>query len=335
MADDLQLLAGMRDCGFDAVFIGIETPSLAALRETGKIQNLKADMPQAVRRIQSFGIEVMAGFIMGFDSDSPEIADRQIAFIQQTGIPQAMVGLLTALPGTQLFKRLQKENRLMATTDGNNTHCLTTNFKTRLNADILKESYKKVLSTIYDSNLKNYFGRCNVMLDNLGSTAHQGHGVSLSEIRMLWKSLKRQPFTTYGFQYLKFLVHNLVKKTGRFPDAVKLAIVGHHFHTITQAMLKRERVMALMDERYQDLQRCLQHYTASAQDNYWEALQNVIDLWHQKGVALKLIRKKIDRLHVDFRDDMREKYGEVADRMRELFEAFENELVRNGIRPGP
>ncbi|MBW2365649.1 MAG: B12-binding domain-containing radical SAM protein, partial [Deltaproteobacteria bacterium] len=97
IADDNELLAQMRDAGFNQVFIGIETPSTEALKETGKFQNLKIDMVEAIQTVQEYSIEVMAGFIIGFDTDKEDIFDRQISFIQQTGIPQAMVGLLNAL----------------------------------------------------------------------------------------------------------------------------------------------------------------------------------------------------------------------------------------------
>jgi len=127
IANDKELLAQMRDAGFNQVFIGVETPSMEALKETGKVQNLKTNMAQAIQTVQKFSIEVMAGFIIGFDTDKEDIFDRQIAFIQQTGIPQAMVGLLSALPGTVLSDRMEKEGRLLATPQGNNTHAMTMN----------------------------------------------------------------------------------------------------------------------------------------------------------------------------------------------------------------
>lgn len=121
LAGDDALLEGMRDAGFNEVFIGIETPSREALRETGKYQNLKVNVQDAVLKIQRYGIEVMAGFILGFDSDRDDIFERMIAFIQKSAIPQAMVGLLTALPGTELYRRLKIEDRLLTESGGNNT----------------------------------------------------------------------------------------------------------------------------------------------------------------------------------------------------------------------
>jgi len=137
MAEDSDLLSAMRRAGFDEVFIGIETPSNESLKETGKFQNIKSDMREAIHTIQQHGMEVMAGFIIGFDSDTDDIADRQVEFIQQTGIPQAMVGMLTALPGTMLYRRLKQEGRLLFASDGNNTHCHATNFQPKMGSEKL------------------------------------------------------------------------------------------------------------------------------------------------------------------------------------------------------
>ncbi|MDJ0801654.1 MAG: acetyltransferase [Desulfobacterales bacterium] len=156
LAADAQLLEGMHRAGFNEVFIGIETPSTRALAETGKHHNLKADPADAIAVIQRAGLEVMGGFIVGFDSDGTDIFVRQVRFIQQAGIPQAMVGLLTALPGTRLFERLRTEGRILQAASGNNTHSFTTNFRPRMGADNLRRGYRRVLATLYGGNLANF-----------------------------------------------------------------------------------------------------------------------------------------------------------------------------------
>jgi radical SAM superfamily enzyme YgiQ (UPF0313 family) len=237
LADDEPLLEAMRDAAFNEVFIGIETPSVESLAETGKVQNLKSDMTLAIRKIQNYGMEVMGGFILGFDSDTDDIADRQIAFIQQAGIPRAMVGLLTALPGTDLHDRLVREDRILGVSGGNNVSCAAANFKTRQSPEALQAGYRKVLSTIYDRSLKNYFARCNRVLDTLKANPHACRSIKVGELRALFGSLLRQPFTPYGWQYIKFIARNLFKNTGAFPEAVKFSILGHHLHIITRKML--------------------------------------------------------------------------------------------------
>ena len=103
----------MRRAHFRRVFLGIETPVEASLKEAQKGQNMRRDLLDSVSKIQSYGMEVMAGFIVGFDNDPEDIFERQIEFIRESAIPLAMVGLLTALPDTQLWRRLEREGRLL------------------------------------------------------------------------------------------------------------------------------------------------------------------------------------------------------------------------------
>src|SRR5262249_10806527 len=112
LAADEKLVADMVVAGFSSVFLGIETPSPEALREAKKTQNLKLDLTVAVERLTKAGLEVMAGFIVGFDSDDPSAFAAQLEFLADAPIPLAMVGILTALPGTQLWRRLEGEGRL-------------------------------------------------------------------------------------------------------------------------------------------------------------------------------------------------------------------------------
>ncbi|MEJ2679377.1 MAG: DUF4070 domain-containing protein [Gemmatimonadota bacterium] len=116
------LIGKMKVAGFNAVFLGIETPDEDALRRMNKKQNLKVDVPALVARMQSEGIEVYAGFIFGNDGDTPSTADRIIEFIRRTRIFTAMTGILTPVPHTPLYARLEREGRLRpAEYSGNNT----------------------------------------------------------------------------------------------------------------------------------------------------------------------------------------------------------------------
>src|SRR2546422_5837784 len=139
LADDDALLSDMRRAGFRRVFLGIETPVEESLKEAQKSQN-RGNLLESVKRIQSYGMEVMAGFIVGFDNDPEDIFERQIDFIRKSAIPLAMVGLLNALPDTQLWKRLEREGRLLGEASGNNTVC-TFNFKTRMDPALLIQGY--------------------------------------------------------------------------------------------------------------------------------------------------------------------------------------------------
>src|SRR2546428_1641602 len=147
LADDNDFLADMQRAGFRRVFLGIETPVEESLKEAQKSQN-RGNLLESVKKIQSYGMEVMAGFIVGFDNDPEDIFERQINFIRESAIPLAMVGLLTALPDTQLWRRLEKEGRLLGESSGNNTNCAL-NFLPKMDAARLVEGYQSIMRTIY------------------------------------------------------------------------------------------------------------------------------------------------------------------------------------------
>jgi radical SAM superfamily enzyme YgiQ (UPF0313 family) len=146
LAHDDELLELFHKAHFAWVFIGIESPDAESLREARKYQNTRRDMLASVRRIYSHGIDVLGGFIVGFDNDTIDTFDRQYQFITQSGIQTAMVGLLTALPKTPLYKRLQNEGRIIAgATDVENTRLATNIIPKRMGYDELVEGYRTLL----------------------------------------------------------------------------------------------------------------------------------------------------------------------------------------------
>jgi radical SAM superfamily enzyme YgiQ (UPF0313 family) len=110
LADDDELMGLMYEAGFDTVFIGVETPDEDSLTECNKTQNRHRDLLTDIHRIQHHGLQVQGGFILGFDSDTASIFQRQIDFIQKSGIVTAMVGLLQAPIGTRLYERLKRKD---------------------------------------------------------------------------------------------------------------------------------------------------------------------------------------------------------------------------------
>ena len=148
LADDAEILGLMKAAGFIRVFLGIETPVEASLKEAHKLQNTQRSLLDSVRCIQQHGIEVMAGFIVGFDSDPEDVFDRQVEFIEESAIPIAMVGLLQALPGTQLYRRLEREGRLVSDANGNNIDC-NLSFIPTMSAERLLDGYRSILKRIY------------------------------------------------------------------------------------------------------------------------------------------------------------------------------------------
>jgi radical SAM superfamily enzyme YgiQ (UPF0313 family) len=151
VAQDDELLRLFREANFAWVFIGIESPDVDSLKETRKTQNLRNGILDSVRRIYGHGIDVLAGFIIGFDNDTLETFDRQYRFIVDSGIQAAMVGLLTALPRTPLYQRLEKEGRLMAQADSTNNTRLGTNIvPKRMKYDAMVESYKALYGRLLE-----------------------------------------------------------------------------------------------------------------------------------------------------------------------------------------
>ena len=231
LAEDDELLRGMRQAGFTSVFLGIETPVAESLKETTKFQNLRHDLLTSVRRIQSHGIEVMAGFIVGFDNDPPDVFDRQIQFIREAAIPLSMVGLLNALPNTRLWRRLKAEGRLLKQSIGNNT-LADLNFVPRMDAQKLLEGYRRILQTVYSP--REYFERASLFLTQLGAAARTPRGFAefLAAARSLWRQGLRSNYRT---EYWKFLLRAARRHQPRWGMVFRLAIMGHHFFELAQA----------------------------------------------------------------------------------------------------
>lgn len=233
LAGDAELLDLMAEAGFKQVFLGIETPSAEGLEECGKKQNLARDLGESVRTIQEAGIEVMGGFILGFDSDPPDIFERQFQFIQCSGIATAMVGLLTAVPRTRLYRRLVSENRLVAGSTGNNTEAVC-NFIPRLGRETLTEGYRRLVKSLYEPGA--FYTRARELLKHHRHRGPRPHldGRHVGALfRSFWKLGIRHPGRR---EYWRFLAHTLAHHPRAFSLAVTLAIYGHHFRMVAKTL---------------------------------------------------------------------------------------------------
>ncbi|HEX7295764.1 MAG TPA: B12-binding domain-containing radical SAM protein, partial [Pyrinomonadaceae bacterium] len=233
LADDQPLLEDMREAGFRRVFLGIETPVKESLKEAQKSQN-RGDLLDSVKRIQSYGMEVMAGFIVGFDNDPEDIFERQIEFIRKSAIPLAMVGLLNALPGTQLWNRLDREGRLLGEASGNNTSC-TLNFKTRMDPTVLVRGYQTIMRTIYSP--REYYQRA---LESMKRTDRevvepQQYNLISSFTALVRVLLKLGVFDSKRIDFWRFITHALIKDKARIAETLRLAAMGYHFRQLNQA----------------------------------------------------------------------------------------------------
>lgn len=296
------LMQSMVDAGFSMVFLGIETPNPEALLKTHKPQNLKKGddnfLLHAVRRIQQKGMEVMGGFILGLDGDRPNAFDTQIEFIQQAGIPMAMVGLLTALKGTDLYHRLQREGRLLEESNGNNVS-ISLNFRTEMDRETLIAGYERVLSTIYDPGLANYFERCWTMLQHLGANEHGVRQVGKTEWLALAKSIKKQIFSRQGPAYLKFLAKVLRHCPRMLPEAVRLAIMGYHFEKITNQLIAVNNFREYLESELERVREQCSCWLEAGQEGFTELRAYLQDLSRR-------VHREYEQIHEDFRDGVQD-----------------------------
>src|SRR5712691_7754335 len=237
LADDDELLAQMRTAGFRQVFIGIETPVVESLKEAQKGQNTRRDLIDSVRHVQSYGMEVLGGFIVGFDNDPDDIFERQINFIRESAIPVAMVGLLAAIPDTQLWRRLEREGRLMEIQEhtGSNTDCVL-NFVPKMDANRLIEGYKSILRNIYSP--REYYERS---LDSLSRVTRDGRP-QIGE-----GGLKGEDITAFARiifalgvrdrsrgEFWRFMRRVVSEHRDKIDDGLMFAALGYHFRKLTE-----------------------------------------------------------------------------------------------------
>jgi radical SAM superfamily enzyme YgiQ (UPF0313 family) len=236
LADDPELMRMMAAAGFDTVFVGIETPDEDALAACNKKQNMGRDLVEDVKRIQRAGIEVYAGFIVGFDGDTPSTFQRQIEFIQKSGIVTAMVGMLQAPAGTRLYDRMAREGRLLGEMTGDNVDG-TTNLVPSMGLDVLREHYQALLAHIYAP--KQYYRRVRTFLREF-KTPEVRQRVDLQRFLALFRSsLRLGVVGRERFQYWRLLVWTVFVRPRMLPRAVTMAIYGYHFRRVVELQLLR------------------------------------------------------------------------------------------------
>jgi radical SAM superfamily enzyme YgiQ (UPF0313 family) len=231
LADDEELMTMMVDAGFTSVFVGIETPDDDSLAECSKVQNRGRDLVESVRRMQRAGMQVQGGFIVGFYSDAPSIFQRQIEFIQKSGIVSAMVGLLQAFPGTRLYQRLANEGRLISELSGDNVDG-STNIKPKMDIDVLRSGYKNILHQIYSPQL--YYERIITFLREYKPPKLGAH-LDPQYLLAFWRSIYQLGIKgAERVHYWKLWLWTLFHKPRLFPQAIELAIYGYHFRRVCE-----------------------------------------------------------------------------------------------------
>jgi radical SAM superfamily enzyme YgiQ (UPF0313 family) len=231
LADDPELMDMMAKAGFDSVFIGIESPDEDSLTECRKTHNTQRDLLRDVKIIHRSGLQVMGGFIVGFDNDTPSIFQRQIDFIQQSGIVTAMVGLLQAPPGTRLFERLAHEHRVAESFSGDNVDG-TTNIIPRMGIDRLTAGYRSIMKNLYAP--KNYYRRVRTLLMEL-RPPNVRQPLSMQRFLSFFRAAFRIGFLgKERLQYWQLMIWTLIRKRRMMPVAITLSIYGYHYRKICE-----------------------------------------------------------------------------------------------------
>jgi radical SAM superfamily enzyme YgiQ (UPF0313 family) len=292
-----EMLDAMTAAGFNMVFLGIETPNEEALITTSKGQNTSKTedagsyLLNAIRKIQEKGMEVTGGFIIGLDGDTE--FDSHINFIQDAGIPMAMAGLLTALKETDLWHRLKMEDRLLVESSGNNTD-MTLNFVPEMPREKLIGEYRRVISTLYDPTLKNYFARCYKLLENMPYTKLNVKSIQMSELRAFFRSIQLQIFSKQGLEYAKFLGKVIKNHRQMFPKAVRLAVMGYHLEKITRHTVAVEDFRTFLTGEMDSFKVKTSQFVHT-QDDQMNEIQKYT---HQLSMRVK---KEYESIHKDFR----------------------------------
>ena len=230
LADDPELMSLMAETSINSAFIGIETPEEDSLVNCNKVQNENRDLLSSVKKIQHAGLQVSGGFIVGFDSDTPGVFQKQIDFIQQSGIVSAMVGLLNAPKNTRLYKRLEAENRLTIDASGNNTD-FSMNFVPVMNSHELVQGYKHIIHNIYTT--KPYYKRIRRLLLNYKPRKYNTAKIDSVALIGFLKSMFIIGIINKGRRdYWTFMAWTLFRRPTLVVDAVTFSIYGYHFRKI-------------------------------------------------------------------------------------------------------
>ncbi len=261
LAEDDELLRLMVGARFAGVFMGVETPLLASLKETHKYQNTRRSLLESIKVVQSAGIFVYAGFIVGFDNDTEDIFDRQIEFIRQAAIPAPTLALLFALPGTPLKKRMSQAGRLRPPERSDDFSGYNTNFDTNIVTVLprkkLLEGYRKILATIYKpteffqrsleffrrlprpaaptSRIQGLVGLgwliLGIVTGKLGAQ-QKSKSSKPSQMKLLYDTFRHVP-AEYRLELMKFLWAILRTRPDQLQSALITALIGIHYQRFT------------------------------------------------------------------------------------------------------
>ena len=259
------LMDAMIEAGFNSVFLGIETPNPKALLKTKKPQNVGRQedyLLGSVRKIQHKGMQVTGGFILGLDGDDEGVFDAQIDFIQASGIPMAPIYMLAALKGTDLHERLKRENRLLDASI--EIDAMSLNFKPEMNPKTLIEGYRRVIATIYDPTLENYFKRCLTLFEHLTLVPHLQKPKSKNALFLDLMGVRRRLSAKQLPAYNTFIAKVGKNHPRMLPEAIRLAALGYHFEKVTRQQMAIHEFKASLTAELEGFKKAVSHPVQAA-----------------------------------------------------------------------
>jgi hypothetical protein len=337
VAQDEELLQGLRDAGFSWVFIGIETTDEASLKETRKTQNTNQDLLASVRRIYSYGIDVLAGFIIGFDNDTLATFDQQRRFVTDAGIQAAMIGLLTALPRTPLHARLQKEGRLIEdAAHADNTKLATNVLPKNMSFDEMIEGYRKLYVQLLTD--RGIADRIRNKMRHMSSPVYRAEYGVRDQVLIVWRLIVKGVLPGGPRRVFQFL-RTLPARPGRLPLVIVDWIAGLAMRDYVERRLapRREGLEARAGRFIAATRAAIQHYvrdgrvvltlTRSATPHVSLDLRSSLDRRFFRRAATHL-----ERLLAGTSSTLTLRIESLRERERAHFQRFLGRLARYGDR---
>ena len=342
VSDDPALLDAMYRAGFDKVFVGIESPVEESLKFMGAQKNLQGNtsLMDKVKTLQHAGFEVQAGFIMGLDTDPDDIGDRTVAFIQEAGIPVAMVGILGVLRDTPDYKRFKRAGRLVEGvkyTGDSGIFSRELSYVPAIDPEELFERHRKVVETLNSPRI--FFERVLTHFEHQTRSPVSSTSIQMTQVKAFFRSVWRQGMTgSYRWEYWKFLARTVYRHPRNFPDAVRLAVQGHHMILTTREALQVDEVKTFFTEALEHLEQFCGGYREAFQRNvgaYASRLMRAIHgrfehyhddhrrtLQHNAGVLLKAAHEYCDAIREEFRYQVREPLEKFQGEIEQILEAY-------------
>ena len=308
-----ELMDAMIEAGFNSVFLGIETPNPKALLKTKKPQNVgkreEDYLLHAVRKIQHKGMQVTGGFILGLDEDDEGVFDEQIDFIQRAGIPMAPIYMLVALKGTDLYERLKRENRLLDAPIEIDATSL--NFKPGMNPGTLVEGYRRVISTIYDPTLENYFQRCLTLFEHLRPVPHLQKSRSKNALFVELMGVRSRLSDRQLPAYNKFVAKVSRDHPRMLPEAIRLAALGYHFEKVTRQQIAINEFKKFVTAELEEVKEAYSHRAKAVEA-----------VGERKQASLARVQARYQSIPADFRYQ-----GDGVEHALASFQSAVNEAV--------